>query len=101
MIRVRCGDTGEARLACGINYSYDLATLPLICTITDTIQLYGLTICPDTDSGIYYLSGAADYDRECEVLAESFNVENAESAPKVPEAITSSCTMTSPTSFCN
>jgi len=35
--------------------------------------LFGLTICPDIDTIIYYLSGTADYDRGWGLHRESFN----------------------------
>ena len=116
MICVICGGTGGARLACGINYAYDPAALTYICNIGDNIRLHGLTICPDIDTVIYYLSGTADYDRGWGLHGESFNflersrlfypdiwfglgdkdyagIENAKPEPGVLEAIASSSTV--------
>ncbi|MFL5654006.1 MAG: 2-phospho-L-lactate transferase CofD family protein [Ktedonobacteraceae bacterium] len=73
MICVICGGTGGARLACGINYAYDPTALTYICNIGDNIRLHGLTICPDIDTVIYYLSGTADCDRGWGLHGESFN----------------------------
>lgn len=73
MICAICGGTGGARLARGISQIYDPAALTYICNIGDNIRLLDLTICPDIDTIIYYLSGAADYDRGWGLRAESFN----------------------------
>ena len=73
MICVICGGTGGARLARGISYVCDPAMLTCICNVGDNIRLFGLTICPDIDTIIYYLSGAADYSRGWGLHAESFN----------------------------
>ena len=73
MICALCGGTGGARLARGINYVCNPATLTSICNVGDNIRLFGLTICPDIDTTIYYLSGVADYDRGWGLHAESFN----------------------------
>ncbi len=73
MICALCGGTGGARLARGINYASNPAALTCICNIGDNIRLFGLTICPDIDTTIYYLSGVADYDRGWGLHAESFN----------------------------
>ncbi len=73
MICVICGGTGGARLARGINHVYDPAALTYICNVGDNIRLFGLTICPDIDSVIYYLSGTADYDRGWGLHNESFH----------------------------
>lgn len=73
MICALCGGTGGARLARGVSYVYDPAALTFICNVGDNIHLFGLTICPDIDTVIYYLSGAADYDRGWGLHAESFN----------------------------
>ena len=73
MICVICGGTGGARLACGINYAYDPTALTYICNIGDNLRLHGLTICPDIDTVIYYLSGTADCDRGWGLHGESFN----------------------------
>ena len=72
MICMLCGGTGGARLARGINYVCDPETLTFICNVGDDIQLLGLTICPDVDTIIYYLSGNADYGRGWGLQAESF-----------------------------
>ncbi len=73
MICALCGGTGGARLARGVSYVYDPAALTFICNVGDNIHLFGLTICPDIDTVIYYLSGTADYDRGWGLHAESFN----------------------------
>jgi len=73
MICALCGGTGGARLARGINYDCDPAALTYICNVGDNIRLLGLTICPDIDTVIYYLSGTADYDRGWGLHAESFD----------------------------
>jgi LPPG:FO 2-phospho-L-lactate transferase len=73
MICVICGGTGGARLARGISNNYDPAKITYICNVGDNIRLCGLTICPDIDTVIYYLSGTADFDRGWGMYAESFN----------------------------
>lgn len=73
MICVICGGTGGARLARGINSVWDPGSLTYICNVGDNIRLYGLTICPDIDTLIYYLSGVADYERGWGLHAETFN----------------------------
>lgn len=73
MICTLCGGTGGARLACGINNIYEPAEITYICNTGDNIRLYGLTICPDIDTVIYYLSGVADYSRGWGLHAESFD----------------------------
>ncbi len=73
MICALCGGTGGARLARGISYVCDPAALTYICNIGDNIRLFGLTICPDIDTVIYYLSGSADYGRGWGLHAESFD----------------------------
>src|SRR5947208_3892476 len=73
MICAICGGTGGARLARGISNVYDPAEITYICNVGDNIRLFGLTICPDIDTVIYYLSGSADYDRGWGLQAESFN----------------------------
>jgi len=73
MICTICGGTGGARLARGISYVYDPAMITCICNVGDNIRLFGLTICPDIDTVIYYLSGTADYDRGWGLHTESFN----------------------------
>jgi LPPG:FO 2-phospho-L-lactate transferase len=73
MICMLCGGTGGARLARGINYVCDPATLTFICNVGDNVQLLGLTICPDIDTVIYYLSEAADYSRGWGLRDESFD----------------------------
>ncbi len=73
MICTICGGTGGARLARGISYVYDPTTITCICNVGDNIRLFGLTICPDIDTVIYYLSGTADYDRGWGLHTESFN----------------------------
>jgi len=73
MICAICGGTGGARLALGTNYVCDPAALTYICNVGDNIRLLGLTICPDIDTIIYYLSGTADYDRGWGLHAESFD----------------------------
>jgi LPPG:FO 2-phospho-L-lactate transferase len=73
MICAICGGTGGARLARGTNCVCDPAALTYICNIGDNIRLLGLTICPDIDTVIYYLSGTADYDRGWGLNAESFD----------------------------
>ncbi|HEY6285740.1 MAG TPA: 2-phospho-L-lactate transferase CofD family protein [Ktedonobacteraceae bacterium] len=72
MICMLCGGTGGARLARGINYVCDPVTLTFICNVGDNVQLLGLTICPDIDTVIYYLSEAADYSRGWGLQDESF-----------------------------
>jgi LPPG:FO 2-phospho-L-lactate transferase len=74
MICAICGGTGGARLARGINYVYDPAALTYICNVGDNIQLFGLSICPDIDTIIYYLSGSADFDRGWGLRDETFNL---------------------------
>lgn len=73
MICTLCGGTGGARLARGASYVCDPVALTYICNVGDNIRLFDLTICPDIDTIIYYLSGAADYDRGWGLHAESFN----------------------------
>ncbi|MFL5699726.1 MAG: 2-phospho-L-lactate transferase CofD family protein [Ktedonobacteraceae bacterium] len=73
MICVICGGTGGARLARGISNIYDPAKITYICNVGDNIRLFGLSICPDLDTVIYYLSGTADFDRGWGLYAESFN----------------------------
>ena len=73
MICAICGGTGGARLARGISNVYDPAKITYICNVGDNIRLFGLTICPDIDTVIYYLSGIADYDRGWGLHSESFN----------------------------
>jgi LPPG:FO 2-phospho-L-lactate transferase len=73
MICAICGGTGGARLARGINSVYDPGSLTYICNVGDNIRLYGLTICPDIDTLIYYLSGVANYERGWGLHAETFN----------------------------
>jgi len=68
-----CGGTGGARLAHGISNVYDPAKTTFICNVGDNIRLFGLAICPDIDTIIYYLSGTADYDRGWGLHRESFN----------------------------
>jgi len=63
MICIICGGTGGARLARGFNEIYDPTALTYICNVGDNMWLFGLAICPDIDTIIYYLSGIADYDR--------------------------------------
>jgi len=74
MICVICGGTGGARLARGISYVYDPAALTYICNVGDNIQFFGLSICPDIDAIIYYLSGSADFDRGWGLHDDSFNI---------------------------
>src|SRR6266404_7514474 len=73
MICALCGGTGGARLARGISYVCDPTVLTYICNVGDNIRLFGLTICPDIDTVIYYLSDTADYGRGWGLHAESFN----------------------------
>jgi len=73
MICAICGGTGGARLARGLNSVSDPGSLTYICNVGDNIRLYGLTICPDIDTLIYYLSGVADYKRGWGLHAETFN----------------------------
>jgi LPPG:FO 2-phospho-L-lactate transferase len=73
MICALCGGTGGARIARGISYVSDPAALTYICNVGDNIRLFGLTICPDIDTVIYYLSGSADYDRGWGLHDESFD----------------------------
>jgi LPPG:FO 2-phospho-L-lactate transferase len=73
MICVICGGTGGARLARGMSCVHDPAAFTYICNVGDNIRLYGLTICPDIDAIIYYLSGTADYDRGWGLRDETFN----------------------------
>src|SRR6516162_7927296 len=73
MICMLCGGTGGARLARGINYVCDPSTLTFICNVGDNVQLLDLTICPDIDTVIYYLSEAADYGRGWGLQDESFD----------------------------
>jgi LPPG:FO 2-phospho-L-lactate transferase len=73
MICMLCGGTGGARLARGTNYVCDPATLTYICNVGDNIRLLNLTICPDIDTVIYYLSDSADYARGWGLHAESFD----------------------------
>jgi LPPG:FO 2-phospho-L-lactate transferase len=73
MICILCGGIGGARLARGTNYVCDPTALTYICNVGDNIRLLGLTICPDIDTIIYFLSGTADYDRGWGLQAESFD----------------------------
>ena len=73
MICTICGGTGGARLARGASYVCDPVALTYICNVGDNIRLFDLTICPDIDTMIYYLSGTADYDRGWGLHAESFD----------------------------
>jgi LPPG:FO 2-phospho-L-lactate transferase len=73
MICILCGGTGGARLARGLNAVYDPTELTYICNVGDNIRLFGLVICPDIDTILYYLSDAADYDRGWGLRAESFH----------------------------
>ena len=73
MICTICGGTGGARLARGASYVCDPMALTYICNVGDNIRLFDLTICPDIDTMIYYLSGTADYDRGWGLHAESFD----------------------------
>lgn len=73
MICTICGGTGGARLARGASYVCDPVALTYICNVGDNIRLFDLTICPDIDTIIYYLSGTADYDRGWGLHAESFD----------------------------
>jgi LPPG:FO 2-phospho-L-lactate transferase len=74
MICVICGGTGGARLARGISHVYDPAALTYICNVGDNIQFFGLSICPDIDAIIYYLSGSVDFDRGWGLHDESFKL---------------------------
>ena len=73
MICVLCGGTGGARLARGTKYVCDPTALTCICNVGDNIRLLDLTICPDIDTVIYYLSDSADYARGWGLHAESFD----------------------------
>jgi LPPG:FO 2-phospho-L-lactate transferase len=73
MICTICGGTGGARFARGASYVCDPVALTYICNVGDNIRLFDLTICPDIDTMIYYLSGTADYDRGWGLHAESFD----------------------------
>jgi LPPG:FO 2-phospho-L-lactate transferase len=73
MICTLCGGTGGARLARGANNVCDPLALTYICNVGDNIRLFDMTICPDIDTIIYYLSGIADFDRGWGVHAESFD----------------------------
>ena len=73
MICVLCGGTGGARLARGTKYVCDPTALTCICNVGDNIRLLDLTICPDIDTVIYYLSDSADYGRGWGLRAESFD----------------------------
>jgi LPPG:FO 2-phospho-L-lactate transferase len=72
MICAICGGTGGARLARGISNVYEPEEVTYICNVGDNIKLYGLSICPDIDSIIYYLSGGADYARGWGLHGERF-----------------------------
>src|SRR5258708_8445982 len=73
MICAICGGRGGDRLALGTKYVCDPGALTYICKVGDNIRLLGLTICPDIDTIIYYLSGTADYGRGWGLHAESFD----------------------------
>src|SRR6266536_1221246 len=68
-----CGGTRGAKLDSGNDYVCDPATLTYICNVGDNIRLLGLTICPDIDTIIYYLSGTADYGRGWGLNTEGFD----------------------------
>ena len=61
-------------MARGISHVYDPAALTYICNVGDNIQFFGLSICPDIDAIIYYLSGSVDFDRGWGLHDESFTL---------------------------
>jgi LPPG:FO 2-phospho-L-lactate transferase len=67
------GGIGGAKLIDGLVAITDPADLTVIVNTGDDFEHWGLYICPDLDTNMYWLSGLADYDRGWGLANESFN----------------------------
>ncbi len=59
-IVVLAGGVGGSRFTAGVRHGYPDATVTVIGNTADDITLHGLRICPDLDTLMYTLGGAAD-----------------------------------------
>lgn len=59
-IVILAGGVGGSKFALGVRHAYPAAHLTVIANTADDITLHGLRICPDLDTIMYTLGGAAD-----------------------------------------
>ena len=59
-IVILAGGVGGSKFALGVRRAYPTARLTVIANTADDITLHGLRVCPDLDTIMYTLGGAAD-----------------------------------------
>jgi LPPG:FO 2-phospho-L-lactate transferase len=73
-IVVLAGGVGGSRFVSGVRVAYPQAQISVIVNTADDITLHGLRICPDLDTMMYVLGGAADLVRGWGRADESWRV---------------------------
>jgi LPPG:FO 2-phospho-L-lactate transferase len=72
-VAVLAGGTGGARLACGLDAVLPAGHLSVLTNTADDDELFGLLICPDTDSVLYHLAGIFNEESGFGVRGETFH----------------------------
>ena len=70
---ILAGGTGAARLACGLARALPTGDLSVITNTADDEEMWGLLVCPDTDSVLYRLAGLFNDETGFGVRDESFH----------------------------
>jgi LPPG:FO 2-phospho-L-lactate transferase len=73
-IAALCGGVGGAKLAAGLVHA--TTSLDLIINTGDDFSHYGLPVCPDLDTVLYTLAGAANAEQGWGRAAETLHVQN-------------------------
>ena len=71
-VALLAGGTGAARLACGLARALPSGGLSVITNTADDEELWGLLVCPDTDSVLYRLAGIFNEESGFGVRDETF-----------------------------
>lgn len=72
-VALLAGGTGAARLARGLAHVLSPGDLSVITNTGDDDELWGLLVCPDTDSVLYRLAGLFDEEKGFGAADESFH----------------------------
>jgi len=75
-ITVLAGGVGGARFLRGVRAAYPDADITAIVNTGDDVTLHGLRICPDLDSVMYTLGGAADAERGWGRAGETWRIQD-------------------------
>jgi len=83
-IVVLAGGVGGSRFVRGVRHGYPDAELTVIVNTGDDLTVHGLRVCPDLDTMMYSLGGAADADRGWGRAGETWRVRDELAAYGLP-----------------